>query len=418
METLPQDQSNGWTAELSFPEFPQLNQSTIADVVVIGGGYTGVSACIELQRHYPHQRVILLDAHQPGRGASARNSGYLVDSTLNDGHLSDAGLQAYASKYALARRALEHVQDWVQAFAIPCQWNACGKFHAAHGHEQLAKLERFSKVLDSLGLEHGYWDATQLTPRLGTSYYRHAVWTAGAVMLQPAQLMLGLLNQLRSVGIYGDSPVVAVRPNARGVQVQTPQGQIQAQRVLVCTNAGLRELGHRRTFPLYLTASLTRVLDRLPEEYGVLSAQAMGATLRVTQDRRIMIRNTAEVGYCAPQTRQADHLRGLQRRFDWIKPEDIEHTWGGFTCISGNSANVFEQTHPRVWQAGCYNGGGIGLGCLFGAELARWAMGEASDAREQILARPRPNWLPPQPFLNAGVRIRLARDRRRAQAER
>lgn len=417
MKRLLQDQSNGWTADLTFPEYPSLSQDRTCDWLILGGGYTGLSAALTLRSMVPEQSVVLLDAHQPAQGASARNSGYLVDSTLNDGHLSDAGLQAYRSKYQLARRALEYVASLVDTHSIECEWNPCGKFHAAHGSEQLEKLERFSDVLSSLNLTHRLMDADALAQRLGTEYYRHAVWTDGAVMLQPGKLALGLLRALQGVDIYGDTQATRIRSAAGGVQVDTPQAVVTASRVLVCTNAGLRPLGQSRTFPLYLTASLTRPFEQLPDEYGLLSAQAMGATLRVTSDKRVMIRNTAQVDSLDPQRHLEWHLRGLKRRFDWIEAADIEHTWGGYTCISGNSANVFEQTDERIWSAGCYNGGGIGLGCLFGQQIALAALGQDTPEQAMIAQRPKPNWLPPEPFLGAGVRLRLARDRRLARNE-
>ena len=89
------DDSNGWSAGLNFPTHPALARDMDCDLVIVGAGYTGLSAALTLQQQAPDLRVILVDAQQPAQGASARNSGYLVDSTLNDGHLSDTGLQAY-----------------------------------------------------------------------------------------------------------------------------------------------------------------------------------------------------------------------------------------------------------------------------------------------------------------------------------
>ncbi len=416
------DDSNGWSAGLNFPSYPPLARDTDCDLVIVGAGYTGLSAALTLQQQAPDLRVILVDAQQPAQGASARNSGYLVDSTLNDGHLSDTGLQAYRSKYALARTALECVQQWVQRYQIECDWAECGKFHAAHQPHLASKLDQFAEVLDSLGLVHQRLKGADLAARLGTPFYQEGIWTAGAVMLNPAKLALGLLSRLSDLPIYGDTPIHALRETPGGVELQAPGGRIRARQAIVCTNATLRAFGQKRTFPLYLTASLTRPITQAewpeaPAEYGILSAQPMGATVRWTGDRRLMIRNTAQVGGTNPEQWLGLHLAGLRKRYPFVTQDMLTHTWGGYTCISGNNANVFEQSTPRVFRAGCYNGGGIGLGILFGQQIARAALGQQTDIQRMIHQRPQPNWLPPEPALSWGVRLRLARDRRAARLE-
>lgn len=424
MRIPKQDQTNGWQQEIEVHRHEPLTENRVCDVLIVGGGYTGLSAALTFQKHYPDQSVIVIDALQPGQGASSRNSGYLVDSTLNDGHLSDDGLKAYQSKYKLNREALEYVAQQVVELGIDCDWNPCGKFHVGHGAAQRNKLERFSETLGSLGLQHKVMDGAELAKRLGTDYYTHGVWTAGAVMLQPAKLAQGLLAAVE-VPIFGDTPVTSFRGDAKGITVETARATLQCKSMLVCTNGLIRDFGNKRLFPLYLTASLTRPISveewpDAPDEFGLLSAQAMGATVRWTSDRRLMIRNTCEVKRALggnPQGYLPWHLGRLQARFPWVQPDMLESTWGGLTGISGNSANVFGTLEPGIYQAGCYNGGGIGLGCLFGRELAHLCMGQATDTQDRIAGRPSPNWLPPEPALSLGVRARLMMDRRKAVGE-
>ena len=424
MRIPKQDQTNGWQQDIAVHCHDPLTENRVCDVLIVGGGYTGLSAALTFQQHYPDQSVIVIDALQPGQGASSRNSGYLVDSTLNDGHLSDDGLKAYQSKYELNREALEYVAQQVIELGIDCDWNPCGKFHVGHDGAQRDKLERFSETLGSLGLQHKVMDGGELAKRLGTDYYTHGVWTAGAVMLQPAKLAQGLLAAVQ-VPIFGDTPVTSFRSGAKCITVETPHATLQCKSMLVCTNGLIRDFGNKRLFPLYLTASLTRPISTdewpdAPEEFGLLSAQAMGATVRWTSDRRLMIRNTCEVKRDLggdPQGYLPWHLGRLQARFPWVQPDMLESTWGGLTGISGNSANVFGTLESGIYQAGCYNGGGIGLGCLFGRELAHLCMGQATDTQDRIAGRPSPNWLPPEPALSLGVRARLMMDRRKAVGE-
>ena len=210
-------------------------------------------------------------------------------------------------------------------------------------------------------------------------------------------------------------------------------GQVIADNLIIAVNGFMPSLGLKkdRVFPLLLTASLTRPLSaeeqqkmNHAEEWGVLSASPMGATVRHTQDKRIMIRNTVEVSTSLQHSkaqlaeRRKTHVAGLKKRFDFLDESSIEYSWSGVTCISYNNANVFEQIGKNRFLIGCYNGGGIGLATLFGQQAALKALDKAQPVLNQILSRPKPTWLPPQPFLNIGVATKLFLDGRKGKSER
>ena len=150
----------------------------------------------------------------------------------------------------------------------------------------------------------------------------------------------------------------------------------------------------------------------------------MSATVRLTQDKRIMIRNTAEVWQPMSMSaedlkqRKAIHMDGLEKRFPQLASGAIEYTWSGITCISKNNANVFSQIDKNAFAAGCYNGGGIGLGILYGQQIALYASGGTNDIVSLIQNRPKPERLPPQPMLKWGIALRLRKDRYFATTER
>jgi len=421
------DHTCGWTQALvSRQPNASLQGEHTADFVVVGAGYTGLSAARQFAQLNPSAHVIIIDAQRAGEGASARNSGYLVDSTLNDGHMSDTGLQQYREKYALNKAGVDCVSQIVNEHKIDCDWDASGKFHATAVPAHEAKLQRFSELLGELDLEHTLLDGAQLNKRLGTSYYTQALWTQGGVMLQPAKLArayIGLLPE--NVSLYENSPMLTWRKQGNDFLVSTPMGQIKAPHMLLAVNGFMAsaKVKRKRAFPLTLTASMTRPLNDAeyaaigsPKAWGLLSAQAMGATVRLTEDRRIMVRNTAEVwptmNMSALQLEQRKrlHLRGLKRRFPQLSDDLFDSCWSGVTCISGNNGQVFDQLDSKLLVAGCYNGGGIGLATLFGEQMAYRASGQMTNAIAMIQARPKPNRLPPQPLLSFGVRLRLIRD--------
>ena len=409
-----------------------------ADWVIVGAGYTGLSTARSLALLHPNKHIVLIDAQRAGEGASARNSGYLVDSTLNDGHLSDTGLSAYYNKYQLNKAGLEAARTLVNEHNINCDWSEIGKIHATAMPQNEAKLQCFSEILTELKLDHNVLDNAQLKNRLGTSYYCLGVETKGAVMLQPASLAQGLINILPdNVTLFENSPMLNWQPIKvncnKAYQINCPSGSIISHGVIFAINGFMpsNNLAKHRVFPLTLTASLTRPLTDAefesigqPEQWGVLSAQAMGATVRLTQDRRLMIRNTAEVwrpmsmSTTELEQRKLIHIEGLLKRFPHLPASAIEYTWSGITCISQNNANIFSRIDENVFAAGCYNGGGIGLGILYGQEMATYASGGTSTLINMIQDRPKPKKLPPQPFLNWGIAIKLAKDRYFAAKER
>ncbi len=428
------DHGCGWLTSLPTRQpRPPLQAEQKADLVIIGAGYTGLAAARHYAQLNPQAKVIILEAQLAAEGASARNSGYLVDSTLNDGHMSDTGLQQYRDKYALNKAGMDCVERLVKEHEIDCDWDACGKFHATAVPTHEAKLQRFSSLLKELDLEHKMMAGADLKQRLGTQYYCSALWTKGGVMLQPAKLGRAYIKLLpENVSLFENSPVLKWETTGKQIRVVTAMGQVTAQNVLLAVNGFMAagKIKRDRAFPLTLTASMTRPLTDeeygtigQPKAWGVLSAQAMGATVRLTEDRRIMVRNTVEVwpklnmGGRHLLQRQGMHMRGLQRRFPQLNGNLFDSLWSGITCISGNNGQVFERVQPNVFVAGCYNGGGIGLATLFGEQMAHLASGQMTDTIAQIEARPKPTRLPPQPILGWGVRLRLLRDRLLARKE-
>ena len=210
------------------------------------------------------------------------------------------------------------------------------------------------------------------------------------------------------------------------------KGNIKAKKIIFATNGFLNSLGVKSNynFPITLTASMTRPLKEYefksigqPKEWGVLPVRPMGATVRMTKDRRILIRNTAEV--CNPfkmsetvlKKRRQVQLEGIKKRFPELPDDIVKSSWSGVVSRTRNSSQIFEKISKNVFVAGCYNGSGIGVGTLFGEQIAIKASGYNSDEIKTIDKRKKPTWLPPPPFLNLGVKARLVYERYRSKSE-
>ena len=160
-----------------------------------------------------------------------------------------------------------------------------------------------------------------------------------------------------------------------------------------------------------------------PKEWGVLPVRPMGATIRMTKDKRILIRNTAELhnpmkmSHLVLSKRSLKQKLGIKKRFPNLPDDIIESSWSGIVSRTRNGSQIFEKIDDNIFVGGCYNGSGIGVGTLFGEQIALKAIGENTKEIETIELRNKPTWLPPDPFLSLGVKIRLEFERIRANSE-
>ncbi len=175
-----------------------------------------------------------------------------------------------------------------------------------------------------------------------------------------------------------------------------------------------------------MTRSLTDEEFKLigePKEWGVLPVRPMGATIRMTKDRRILIRNTAEalnpfqMSKIELNKRKLIQKKGIKKRFPQLSDDIIESSWSGIVSRSRNSSQIFEEIDKNIFAVGCYNGSGIGVGTLFGEQIALKASNQKTKEIEIIEARNKPTWLPPEPFLSLGVKARLLYERLKARSE-
>ena len=235
-----------------------------------------------------------------------------------------------------------------------------------------------------------------------------------------------------NVNLYENSFLLNWKKNNGTINCSFKNGSIQTKKIIFATNGFLKSLGIKSNynFPITLTASMTRPLSDIefkslgePKEWGVLPIRPMGATIRMTKDRRILIRNTAEVYNPYKMSKSELDKRsnkqkiGIKKRFPSLPDDIIQSTWSGIVSRTRNSSQIFEKLDNNIFVAGCYNGSGIGVGTLFGEQIAIKASGENSKEIETIESRNKPTWLPPQPFLDFGIKARLMYERFKARSE-
>ena len=428
------DNNCGWINDLiPRTDIKSLDKNYDCEWLIIGAGYTGLSAARKLGQLYSNQKIILVDAQLAGEGASSRNSGYLVETTLNDGFTSNKELENYKKKADIYELGIEVVKKFIKEYQVDCDWNECGKYFASSRLEDKKILINFSETLTKLGFDHKLVDKTELSKKLGTSFYNIGLNTKGGILLHPGKLVRAMIDTLpKNVKLFENSSLINWKKNNDIILCTFKEAIIKTKKIIFATNGFLKSLGIKSNynFPITLTASMTRSLTEdefrsigEPKEWGVLPVRPMGATIRMTKDRRILIRNTAEV-YNPFQMSQSDlnkrklkQKEGIKKRFPQLPDDIIESSWSGIVSRTRNSSQIFEKIDKNIFVAGCYNGSGIGVGTLFGEQIALKASDENTKEIETIEARNKPTWLPPEPFLSLGVKTRLIYERLRARSE-
>lgn len=419
------DATNGWSRILA-PRSPHaaLTGDRTADWVVVGAGYAGLAAARRLAENRPDERIVLVEAGEAGENASGRNSGFAIDLPHNLG--AELAELSGARRYMrLARAAITHLEERIAEAGVDCGWSRVGKYHAAvsaRGRSDV--LEPFARELEALGEPFEWIEAETLGERLGSAHFSAAVYTPGGALMNPAALTRGLADSLPgNVTLHERSPVVAAEFR-NGVQLTTPEGSVRAPRMILAANGFSEHFGFLRQRLLHLVAhaSLTRPLTPaeqaaygVAEPWGMTPANAFaGITMRYTDDRRILIRQG--LAYCpAQRVTEAEqraiarrHKRLFDARFPMLPEVGIEHTWSGIVCLSRNGAPAFGAVAPNVWVAACQNAVGVTRGTISGLLAADLACGRDNPLLADMAALGAPSSLPPQPFLDLGVRARMA----------
>ncbi|KFX69473.1 FAD-dependent oxidoreductase [Pseudomonas taeanensis MS-3] len=402
------------------------------DVLIVGAGFTGLAVAGRLAELSPDCKIAIVDALRVGQGTSGRNAGFIIDLPHNlDANEPDSIFDRQI--YTFNRFAIERLNGIRQQHQVSCAWQDAGKYMAARESKHAKELAGFVKTLDGLNAPYEVLEGAQLEQRLGTSYYRKAVYTPGNILMNPAALAQGVALALpANVTLFEESPTTAISYGAPH-RAKFLGGEITAKTAVICTNSFGEEFGlvQQRLAPVFTYASLTRPLSEEQARtyfngiasWGLTSAHPAGTTVRYTPDRRIFIRNSFsfETSLRTDQKKLAkawaQHRASFEARFPQLVELDFEYTWGGMLCMTMNHQSLFERFDNDVYSACGMNGVGVAKGTYLGYYLAEWIAGRSSPELDFIRQHNQPSWVPPEPLRSVGARIRLGFEVIRASGE-
>ncbi len=411
-----------WLAEAGEPApAPALGEALRADVLVVGGGYTGLWSAWYAKRLEPGARVVLLEAETCGHGPSGRNGGFCNAMWWSLPSMRDRWGPGPALAVA---RAAEAAVTRVGAFCAEQEVDAWyRRTEYLHVSTAAAHDGRWREAADTcrlLGLPEKLvpLSAEEVAARCASPAFRDGAASPGA-SVQPARLALGLRERLRDAGVevYERSPVRSLREGADGVRALTPAGEVRAPRAVLALGGAAK--GRHGPFRGRLSIAsshivLTEPVPELLEEIGwtggecITDSRALLHYMRTTPDGRIAfgwgggrIAMGARLGGRAeldPGVVAAVHAHLLDY-FPGLAGRRITHAWGGpIDASPSHLPFVLSQRHGRVFAAAGYTGNGVGPSNMVGRTLAALALDRRDAETALAFVDPKVKRIPPEPF--------------------
>lgn len=385
-------QSHGlWEASaLPPPPTHRLHEALRVDLVVVGGGFTGLSAALHCVQ--AGMTVAVLEAQDIGFGGSGRNVG-----------LVNAGMWVMPEEIPrelgniYGPRLLDvlgngptTVFEIIQRYNIKCEAIRNGTLHCAVGKRGLKDIQERSRQWQALGAPVRVLSAEDTAARTGTRAYAGALLDQRAGTVQPLAYVRGLAHAAVSEGakIFTESRVHLVTDEGSAWRLECSNGSVTAEHVVVATNAYTPEdspWAVLRTELVKLpyfnmaTRPLPRSLQRsiLPERQGAWDTAEVMSSFRFDQAGRLIFGSIGALRGVGRTVHQDWGIRAMEKLFPALRGVGFEHQWYGWIGMTHNNLPRMHQLARNTFSFSGYNGRGISPGTVFGREIARLITGKA-----------------------------------------
>ncbi|MEI1252645.1 NAD(P)/FAD-dependent oxidoreductase [Rhizobium aouanii] len=380
--------------EKTAPEAPTtspLEGAVSADVVIVGGGYTGLSSALHLAE--AGSKVVLLEAKEIGFGGAGRNVG-LINAGMwvmpND--LPEVLGPVHGERLLdLLGDAPKLVMELIDKHQIACELERNGTLHCAVGADGLKEIEDRAAQWSARGAAVTLLDAAETAKRIGSDAYTGSLLDKRAGTLQPLAYARGLAHAAVKAGvaIHTSSPVIATERNGGRWTVKTSSGEVSAEWIIVATDAystgpweQVRSEQVHLPYFNFATVPLGHNLRQLilPGREGVWDTKEILSSFRMDQAGRLVFGSVGALRNTGLAVHKGWAKRALKRLFPVIGDVEFECEWYGQIGMTDNALPRFHKFAPGVVGFSGYNGRGIAPGTVFGRTLAEHILGRLAEA--------------------------------------
>lgn len=367
--------------------FPPLEGAVRADVAIVGGGYMGLSAALHLAEK--GLKVVLLEAHRVGFGASGRNGGQVGSGQRQDQDWIEkaVGREHARRLWEMAEDAKALVRDLIKRHDMPVQYRP-GVAHACYTNAEVRHSQTYA---DKLARDYGY-EQTEVLDRpairrlIGSDRFAGGAVDRGAGHIHPLNFAIALARAAAAAGvrIHEASEVQRLTPGTK-VTLKTAAGQVTADHVILAGNGylgGLEPAYAARVMPInnFLIATEPlgdRAADLLAEPIAVADSTFVVNYWRLSDNNRLIFGGGESYGYRFPDI-VATVRNPMLKIYPQLADVKIAYAWGGTLAITMNRMPALLRPMPNVLAASACSGHGVALSTLTGKLLAETVAGDAS----------------------------------------
>ena len=393
-EYLPQDPAENslWGATaIANPVTRRLAESLRADVLVVGGGYTGLSSALHLAERGVD--VVLLEAKSIGFGGSGRNAG-LVNANVwqNPSHVVEQlGAEAGERFNRALRDSPATVFELVERLGLECGAERSGTVNIAHSAAALRGLEARCRQLQALGAQVEMIDGAAAARISGSPVYRHGgILDPGAGTIHPLNYARSLARAAGEAGVrlFQDSAIEQLSREQDRWRASTANGEVSAEQVVLATNAYADRNSQRvreSTLPVFIFQCATDPLDAglaaslIPERHGLWDTQALMTSSRIDVAGRLVMSSAGRLQGMQSRLRENWMARNRERLFPQTRGLPWAWRWSGQVGVTDSKILRVQLLAPGVYAPAGYNGRGIGPGTVIGKHLAELIAGGRSE---------------------------------------
>lgn len=379
---------------------PPLAASVRSDVCVVGGGYAGLSAALELARR--GYAVTLLEAQRVGWGASGRNGGQVIVGFGGDGEEAiERQLSPEDARRAwdISLEGVALIEERIREHAIDCDWRAGYLSLSVKPSKTRALRAWANHVQDRYGYATQWLDVQGVQEHVDSPRFDAGVLDMGSGHLHPLKYCLGLAAAAQGAGVtvYENSPALRIEPGSTPV-VKTAQGEVRCDFVVLAGNVYLAEYGSdvapqvsARIMPVgtYMIGTermgAARANALMPHRAAASDTNFVLDYFRLSADNRLLFGAGDSYSATTPRNLVAKIRAGMLQVFPQLADLKVPFAWGGFVDITMNKAPDFGRLGSNVYYLQGFSGHGVAMAGMAGRLVAEAVSGQAG--RFDVFAR-------------------------------